>query len=221
MTTAANMTSRFLEDAPSEIKDLLDWYCAGQEQGPPARQLNEFAAQFLGAMHEDGALIPTPPAVSAPHMLGLILLHHLRNPGNTGAWLNLGLALRRMALYRSGDPEHIRKRRLLYALDALKRSRELDPENTGKNIRASIGEAFTYHQLALYEDEVRCCARALEADRSDPKLWLFYGFALDAAGRKTEALSVMDCAHEAYLSAGEPNELRDVFAGVQTAMPRH
>jgi tetratricopeptide (TPR) repeat protein len=221
VTTTANGTSRFLEDAPSEIKDLLDWYCAGQTQGPPPHQMTEFAAQFLGAIREDGALIPTTPAVSAPHMLGLVLLHHLRNPENTGAWLNLGFALRRMALYRIGDPDHIRQRRLLGALEALERSRELEPENTGKNIRAWIGEAFTHHQLGLYEDEIRCCARVLEADRSDPRLWLFYGFALEAAGRKAEALSVMDQAYEAYLMAGEPDELKDVFVGVQTALPRH
>jgi len=41
----------------------------------------------------------------------------------------------------------------------------------------------------------RCCTSAVEADQSDPRLWLFYGFVLDAAGRKEEALSIMDKAY--------------------------
>ena len=62
-----------------------------------------------------------------------------------------------------------------------------------------------------------CCLRALEADRSDPKLWLLYGFALRSAGRKGEALSVMDDAYQAYLAAGEPEELRSVFVAIRWA----
>ncbi len=41
-----------------------------------------------------------------------------------------------------------------------------------------------YHVLGLYEEELQCCSQALEADRSDPKLWLFYGFALSSAGKE-------------------------------------
>jgi tetratricopeptide (TPR) repeat protein len=213
-------TSEFLEDVPIEIQDLLDWYGTGRPAGPPTQEMVEFAGQFLGAMHEDGALIPTNIAVSAPHMLGLILLHHLRSPEDTGAWLNLGLALRRMTIHRADVPEDAKKGRLLLALKALERSRTLEPRNVGKNIRAFIGEAFSCHQLGLYEDEVRCCASAVEIDRSDPRLWLFYLFALDAAGRKEEALSVAETAYEAYVSAGKPVELQHVFAGVQTALPQ-
>jgi hypothetical protein len=80
-------------------------------------------------------------------------------------------------------------------------------------------QAFTYHQLGLHNEEVSCCSRALDSDSSDPKLWLFYGFALKAAGRKSEALSVMDNAYEAFVAASQQN-LRDVFAGVRTALPR-
>jgi tetratricopeptide (TPR) repeat protein len=96
----------------------------------------------------------------------------------------------------------------------------LEPDNNGKNIRAWTGEAFAYHQLGLYEDEMRCCSRALDAGRSDPWLWLFYAYALEAAGRKREALSIMDDAYEAYLMAGEPAELRGVFADVKSAPAR-
>jgi hypothetical protein len=49
-------------------------------------------------MKEDHA-IPTL-AVSPAELLAQILLHQQTNPGNAAAWLNLGLALRRMALYR-------------------------------------------------------------------------------------------------------------------------
>jgi tetratricopeptide (TPR) repeat protein len=221
VTSIGNETSEFLEDVPLEIRDLLDWYGAGRPQTPPSQEMSEFASYFLGAMHEDGALIPMDIAVSAPHMLGLILFHHRRSPGDTGAWLNLGLALRRMTIHRADVPREVKQRRLQLALKAFTRSMELDPGNVGKNIRVFIGEAFTFHQLGLYEDEVRCCVSAVEADSSDPRLWLFYGFALKAAGRKDEALSIMDKAFEAYLLAGEPAELDHVFAGVKTVFRPH
>ena len=125
-----------------------------------------------------------------------------------------------MALYRTQDSEQVNQRRLYCALEAFERSLQLEPDNNGKNIRAWTGEAFAYHQLGLYEDEIRCCSRALDAGRSDPWLWLFYAYALEAAGRKREALSIMDDAYEAYLMAGEPAELRDVFADVKSAPAR-
>ena len=221
MSTTGTERSEFLEDVPVEIRDLLDWYDSGQPQSPPTQQIIDFASHFLGAIHEDGALIPMNIAASAPHMLGLILFHHLRSPGDTSAWLNLGLSLRRMTIQRADVPEDVKEKRLSLALRAFEHSRELQPGNCGKNIRAFIGEAFTYHQLGLYEDEVRCCASAVLADELDPRLWLFYGFALDAAGRKEEALSIMDKAYNAYLLTGKPLELQHVFAEVQIAFPQN
>ena len=219
MTSTADAESRFLVDAPAEIRDVVDWPEAGETQRTRG-QMTEFAGKFLDAMHDDGAVIPETPGVSAAQMLALVLLHHRRNPENAGAWLNLGLALRRMALYRTQDSEQVNQRRLYCALEAFERSLQLEPDNNGKNIRAWTGEAFAYHQLGLYEDEMRCCSRALDAGRSDPWLWLFYAYALEAAGRKREALSIMDDAYEAYLMAGEPAELRGVFADVKSAPAR-
>ena len=209
------MESRFLGDVPTEIRDVLDWFNVGQARGVPPSHLTEFAGKFLGALHDDGAVLPDITEDSALQTLALVLLHHTKSPESAGAWLNLGLALRRMALYRTQDPEQVNRRRLRQALEALERSLQLEPDNTGKNIRAWTGESFAYHALGLYEDEVRCCSLALEADRSDPKLWLFYGFALRSAGRKGEALSVMDDAYQAYVEAGEPEELRTVFADIR------
>jgi tetratricopeptide (TPR) repeat protein len=209
------MESRFLGDVPTEISDVLDWFNVGQARGVPPSHVTEFAGKFLGALHDDGAVLPDITEDSALQTLALVLLHHTKSPESAGAWLNLGLALRRMALYRTQDPEHVNRQRLLEALEALERSLQLEPDNTGKNIRAWTGESFAYHALGLYEDEVRCCSLALEADRSDPKLWLFYGFALRSAGRKGEALSVMDDAYHAYIEAGEPEELRTVFADIR------
>ena len=215
MSTLIDIESRFLKNVPTEISDVLSWFSVDQASGVPSDQLKDFASRFLAAMHNDGAVVPEIREDSAPGALALLLLHHVRSPKSAGAWLNLGLALRRMALYRTQDPEHVNRRRLLLALEALDRSLQLDPDNTGKNIRAWTGESFAYHTLGLFEDEVRCCLRALEADRSDPKLWLLYGFALRSAGRKGEALSVMDDAYQAYVAAGKPAELRSVFAGIR------
>ena len=215
MSTATDMESRFLGDVPKEIKDVLDWFSVGHARGVPPPDLTEFAGKFLAALHDDGAVLPEITEDSALKTLALVLLHHANRPESAGAWLNLGLALRRMALYSTQDPDQVNRRRLQLALEALERSLQLDPDNTGKNIRAWTGESFAYHALGLYEDEVRCSSRALETDRSDPKLWLLYGFALRSAGRKGEALSVMDDAYQAYVAAGEPEELRSVFAGVR------
>ena len=215
MNTVVDMESRFLEDVPTEVRDLLSWFSVEQPQGAPSGQLRDFSSRFLAAMHDDGAVLPEMHEELTPQTLALVLLHHVRSPKSVGAWLNLGLALRRMAVYRTQDPEELNRRRLGLALEALERSLKLDPDNAGKNIRAWTGESFVYHALGLFEDEVRCCLLALEADRSDPKLWLLYGFALRSAGRKRDALSVMDDAYQAYVAAGEPEELRSVFAGVR------
>ena len=96
----------------------------------------------------------------------------------------------------------------------------VDPDNNGKNIRAWTGMSFAYHMLAMYEKELECCAQALESDRSDPKLWLLYSFALKSAGREEEALSSMNDAYDAYVRAGKPEELREVFADVQSTTQR-
>ena len=215
MSTVIDMESRFFQDVPTEVRDVLSWFSVEQPQGAPSDQLRDFAGRFLAAMHDDGAVLPEMREELTPQTLALVLLHHVRSPKSAGAWLNLGLALRRMALYRTQDPEHVNRRRLILALEALDRAIQLDPDNTGKNIRAWTGESFAYHALGLFENEVQCCFRALEADRSDPKLWLLYGFALRSAGRKGEALSVMDDAYQAYVAAGEPEELRSVFAGIR------
>ena len=105
-SSAIGDESKFLRDAPAEIRDVLDWDDAGQTQRAPTK-MTEFAGNFLGAMCEDGAAIPETLVGSAPRRLALVLLHHLRNPESAGAWLNLGLALRRMALYRTQDSEQL------------------------------------------------------------------------------------------------------------------
>jgi len=56
--------------------------------------------------------------------------------------------------------------------------------------------------------------QALDADTSDPNLWLFYAFALGAAGREAKALSVVEDAYNAYLRAGRPEGLQYLFAEI-------
>ena len=212
--TASHEQSKFLSGVPSEVRELLDWYEAREVRGNPSPEMASFANRFLGWLIEDHAIIP-PLSVSPPEVLGLVLLHHQKNPGNTAAWLNLGLALRRMALYQGNDGDHHSQHLLQSALESFDRSLQLEPDNTGKNIRACIGKALTYHQMGLFEDEVRCCFQALDADRSDPSLWLFYAFALGAAGREAKALSVVEDAYNAYLRAGRPEGLQYLFADIE------
>lgn len=119
VTGATDMPSRFLGDAPTEIRVVLDGFAVGQARGVPPSHLTEFAGKFLGALHDDGAVLPDITEDSALRTLKLVLLQHTKSTEGAGAWLNLGLALRRMALYQTHDPEHVNRRRLLQALNAL------------------------------------------------------------------------------------------------------
>jgi tetratricopeptide (TPR) repeat protein len=212
--------NQFLENMPDEIKDVLHWYAGGQSRLGAGESMAEFARRFLGGMYEDGALLPTNLSASAPEVLALALLQHRTNPLSAGAWLNLGFALRRVALYRADDTAEMNKARLESAVKAFDRGLQLDPDNNGKNIRAWTGMSFVYHILGMYEKELECCAHALESDRSDPRLWLLHSFALKSAGREDEALSTMNDAYEAYIRAGKPEALREVFADVQSTTER-
>jgi tetratricopeptide (TPR) repeat protein len=212
--------TQFLEHMPGEIKDVLHWYAHGPSRIQAGGSVAEFAGRFLGGMCEDGAVVPTNLSESAPEVLALTLVQHRSSPLSAGAWLNLGFALRRAALYLANDPEEMNKSRLQSAVQAFDRALQLDPDNNGKNIRAWTGMSFAYHMLAMYEKELECCAQALESDRSDPKLWLLYSFALKSAGREEEALSSMNDAYDAYVRAGKPEELREVFADVQSTSRR-
>jgi len=212
--------NRFLEKMPGEIMEVLKWYAEAHSQVSASESMAEFAGRFLGGMYEDGAVLPTDLSASAPKILALALLQHRTSPRSAGAWLNLGFALRRAAVYRTHDPDEINRARLQSAVEAFDRALQLDPDNIGKNIRAWTGMSFAYHMLGMHEKELDCCAEALESDRSDPKLWLLCGFALKSAGREDEALSTMDDAYDAYIRAGRPEELRDVFADSQSSTQR-
>jgi tetratricopeptide (TPR) repeat protein len=218
--TTATDAENFLENMPGEIKEVLDWYADGQSRVRASESMAESAGRFLGGMYEDGAVVPTNLSASAPEILALTLLQHRTSPLSTGAWLNLGFALRRIALYRADDSEEMNRARLQSAVRAFDRALQLDPDNNGKNIRAWTGMSFAYHMLGMYEKELECCAQALESNRSDPKLWLTYSFALKSAGRDDEALSTMNDAYDAYIRAARPEELREVFADVQSATQR-
>jgi tetratricopeptide (TPR) repeat protein len=218
--TAADAQNRFLENMPGEIIEVLQWHANTRSKVSTSQSMAEFAGRFLGGMYEDGAVLPTNVEASGPEVLALALLQHRTSPLSAGAWLNLGFALRRVALCRANDPEEMNRARLQSAVQAFDRALQLDPGNKGKNIRAWTGMSLAYHLLAMYEKEVECCARALESDRSDPKLWLLYGFALKSAGGEDEALSTMNDAYDAYIRAGRPEELKEVFAEVQSATQR-
>jgi hypothetical protein len=78
----------------------------GQSRAPANPVLLKFAGRFLGAIYEDGAVAPETLSASAPEYLRCLMLRQQKSPQSTGAWLNLGFAQRRMALYRlSGHPK--------------------------------------------------------------------------------------------------------------------
>lgn len=114
-----------------------------------------------------------------------VLTLHVTAPDHPIAWLNLGFALRRMALLDPSDPPAVNARRLDHALHCFQRS--LDQE--AQNVRVWTGCAFVFYQRGDHDREVECYPSALAIDPSDPGLWLFYCDALEAAARHEEALA--------------------------------
>jgi hypothetical protein len=96
--------------------------------------------------------------------------------------------LRRVALYRTHDHQELNRARLQSGV-GLRSCPQVGPDNNGKNIRPWTGMSFAYHVLDMYEKRLECCSKALESDRSNPKLWLTY-----SAGRDDEALCNLDDA---------------------------
>jgi hypothetical protein len=79
---------------PSEIIEVLQWHADARSKVSSSQGMAEFAGRFLGGMYEDGAVLPTNLAASAPEVLALVLLQHRTSPLSADAWLNLGFALR-------------------------------------------------------------------------------------------------------------------------------
>jgi len=129
VTSVADAENRFLENVPAEISEVLDWYRETKSRAPANPVLLEFAGKFLGAIYEDGAVVPKTLSTSAPEILALLMLQHQRSPQSTGACINLGFTLRHMALYRARDSEHLNRKRQQSALQAFDRALQLDPGN--------------------------------------------------------------------------------------------
>jgi tetratricopeptide (TPR) repeat protein len=116
-----------------------------------------------------------------------------------------------MAAY---DPEPVATARLQRAIECFDRSLALGRSERAVVIRAWAGKAFAFGQLRRFEESVQSSREALELDRSDPNLWLLHSSLLGMAGRKEEALELIDEAYKAYVMAGRPEGLRYLFDSV-------
>jgi len=201
----------FLADPPTEISLLLKWFQAGARPEKCSQELDNFACAFLGALVHDQAVIPTTTDVHPPKLLAWVLTHHVRNPRHCAAWLNLGFALRLIA---KSDQEPLKSSRLHRAIECFDRSLSADPNERPVSIRAWAGKALAFGQLGRFEEAERCSREALEMDRSDPNLWLLHSSCVGMAGRREEALGLIQEAYNAYLMAGRPEELRHMFDDV-------
>ena len=149
--------------------------------------------------------------IPPPELLALVLTHHLRNPGYGASWLNLGLALRLIANSENEPRAAVRRQKAIECFDRCLCA----PESARPvEIRARAGKAMTLVQLKQFDAGVRCSREALELDRSDPDLWLLHSSVLGLAGRKEEALELIDQAYRAYVMAGRPEGLRHLFGDV-------
>jgi hypothetical protein len=220
VTTAAEGENQFLKHMPGEIKELLQWYADATSSVPGGQSVTEFAERFLGAIYEDGA---------APSHKPFGLCSRGTRPGPTAT---SGQSSKHRYLAEAGfrttphstlpDPRPRRLQSNPFAIGTvgLRSWIATRTDNKGKNIRVWTGMSFVYHMLGFYREEIECCSQALEADRSDPKLWLLYGFALKSAGREELALSIMNHEYDAYVRAGKPEELREAFADIQSTAQR-
>ena len=130
-----------------------------------ATDVRAYANGLLTALRSDEAIIPELQA-DTPRVLALVLTHHIRNPSHGAGWLNLGLALRRLAAW---DCPSSRAQRLERAISCFDRSLALSADERAVNVRAWVGKALAFMQLGDLNEAVRCSAAALELDRSDPE----------------------------------------------------
>jgi hypothetical protein len=140
-----------LTDLPTDLQALLKWFDAGARPEDCGHGIRDWASSFLGALVDDQAIIPEPHT-DAPRVLALALTHHVRNPGHCVAWLNVGLALRRIA---TSDPDSLRSWRLERALECFDRSLALSQTERPVSIRAWAGKALAFWQLRRFDEAVR------------------------------------------------------------------
>jgi hypothetical protein len=63
------LVTTVMDAVPTEISQVLDWYQDGKSRVPANPVLLEFAGKFLGAIHEDEAVVPETLSASAPKYL--------------------------------------------------------------------------------------------------------------------------------------------------------
>src|SRR5262245_16384653 len=158
---------------------------------------------------------------------GLVLTHHENDPDDPVAWLNLGFAYRRMAVYRASDPRSINNRRIRLAGSSFDRSLELERHNA----KAWIARGLVFlQQKADFNQAAQCFRNALDIDSTAPLVWLFYSTALESGGRTEAALAAVDSAVEYYQRLDKetapklPQEFRSVldeYPGLRVSRAKH
>lgn len=208
-TLPASSVSEFLADLPDELEVLFKWFDAGADATALAPDVRAYANWLLSALRSDQAIVPELQA-DAPQVLAMVLTQHVKNPVHGVGWLNLGLALRRLAV---SAPESFSAPALERAISCFDRSLAVSAGQRPVNIRAWAGKALTFMQLGALDEAVRSSAAALELDQSDPNLWLLHSGCVGRAGNEDEALRLVENAYDAYLAAGRPDALRHLFDG--------
>jgi tetratricopeptide (TPR) repeat protein len=196
-----------LADLPDELDALLDWFDTEADQTTLPTDVRAYADRLLTGLLSDQAIIPELQA-DAARILALVLTHHIRNPDHCGAWLNLGFGLRRLAI---SDSDAVKALRLERAFACFDRALALSREHRPVAIRAWAGKALAFRQLERFDEAVRSAREALNLDPSDPNLWLLCSYCLTFAGRDDEATESIQGAYDAYVAAGRPEGLRNIF----------
>lgn len=205
------MQVSLLENVPPEIRAVLSCQQDSERNPGISDPLEKFSGAFLQSLLEDGALFPL--AKDPVWLLKMVLTEHEREPRQPIAWLNLGLAFRRMALYRETDPAALKGKWLEIALQSFERSLELEPNNA----RAWFGKGLALGQLGRHLDEADCYARSIEIHPESLWTRMCHVAALQKAGKDAEASIALDRAVEHYETASDearaqlPVEMRELL----------
>jgi tetratricopeptide (TPR) repeat protein len=190
--------NHFMKALPPEIEEIINW-SRETVKSPVTENMNKYAEGFLYAIGDDGALFPIVEGWPPAQLLAFVLTHHEMDADSPIAWMNLGLAYRRMALYGVSDSPKINNLRLDLALESFARSLKIESHNPG----CWVGRGFVYAQKLDHHQAARCFRQALDLHSGNPIVWCHYATALKFCGRLEEGLAAMDSASECYAHLDE------------------
>lgn len=187
---------------------MLSWFASEGQESLSASD-ERAADQFLWALTDQGALLPTTSAHPATTVCRVVT--SFKNFDHPVAWLNLAIALRVLSV--TGDPRNARARdRLIACRECCDRSLSM----VDGNIRAWTERGIALHLLDENEEALGSFQQGLKHHPNDIALQLWRAFALGQLGRTDEAEEVIVTAHDLYSAQNALADFSEVFASFES-----